>query len=163
MKKAITISAILIFLIILVLTFPIYRFLNVMDIQYYYDKSELQMIAFAGTPWDRSEAKEVMDLAHEAFKDCKHTREENSEKYGKLSRYVHSIESYPDVEYVKYSLELWSAHFGKNEGYLWVYYTHDGYNGKNEHVCGSSKVPSLWKAEKNENGKWAVTDIKEHP
>ncbi len=134
-----------------------------MGISDYYSKDELQKIIYIGTPWDRADAKDIMNLANEAFSDCGHSEVENEKKYGKLSVYASSIETYPETVKTEYSLKLWSAHLGKSEGYLWVYYTREGIDKNGEVDFGSWKIPSLWKVKKDVNGIWIVTEIKEHP
>ncbi len=162
-KKLIIFSAIILALIFLVVNFPVYRLINFTGISDYYSDEELRMVMYIGTPWDRAEAKDVMDLANEAFSDCGHSETENESKYGKLSVYASSVEYYPETVKTKYSLKLWSAHLGKEEGYLWVYYSREGIDKNGEMDHGSWRVPSLWKVKKDANGIWIVTEIKEHP
>lgn len=67
------------------------------------------------------------------------------------------------ASYVNYSLELWSAHLGDAEGYIWVYYSMEAIDSNGDTVHASSHCEALWKVEKNENGVWEVVSIREHP
>ena len=162
-KKVAIISAIVLLLILIVINFPIYRLTTFLGLHNFYNWDEMQKVMYIGTPWDRAAANEVMNLANEAFSDCGHSEVENENKYGKLSVYASSTESYPETVKTKYSLKLWSAHLGKNEGYLWVYYSHEGLDKNGESDYGSWGVPSLWIVEKDTTENWMVTQIKEHP
>lgn len=162
MKKKVVIFSI-VSLIILIVNFPVYRLVSFLGLQDFYNWEEVQKVIYIGTAWDRLEAKEVMNLANKAFGDCGNLEAENKNKYGELSRYASSIESYPDTVKVKYSLKLWSAHLYKNEGYLWVYYSQEGLDKNGEVTNGSHEIPSLWKVKKDAKEKWKVVEIKEHP
>jgi hypothetical protein len=118
---------------------------------------------YRGSVFDRMEAQSVIHQADVAFQDYIHTREENRERYGVLSRYATPIDSYDNVVDVKYSLKLWSAYLDDYEGYLWVYYSNEAIDSAGTIVCGSWRIPSLWYVEKDNNGTWVVTAIKEHP
>ena len=63
----------------------------------------------------------------------------------------------------KHSLELWSAHFDSDSGYMWVYYSAATYDANGNPISQSADIPSLWTVEKNETGEWVVVGIKEHP
>ena len=88
---------------------------------------------------------------------------ENEELYGVLSRYATAADCFENVAFVNYSLELWSAHLGNTEGFLWVYYSCEAIDYDGNVVCGSWNVPALWKVEKDDTGAWAVVQIREHP
>ncbi|MCD8107950.1 MAG: zf-HC2 domain-containing protein [Oscillospiraceae bacterium] len=145
---------------LLIYQFPIYRLLMVGGTSYY-TSDEVSLLISIGSLSDRIEAQSVLRQADAAFQDCKHTDAECDELYGLLSRYATPSER--SASYVKYSLELWSAHLGDTEGYIWVYYSQEALDTDGNTVCGSSNVPSLWKVEKNENGVWEVVSIREHP
>lgn len=163
MKKKATIFFVIALIIILAINFPVYRLVALSGfIPDFYSQEEIRKVMYIGTPWDRSDAKDVMELANQAFSDCGNSEAENDNKYGKLSRYASSSDIYPETVETKYSLKLWSAHLSKNEGYLWVYYSQEGINAEGETDYGSFGIPSLWKVEKDANGKWVVTEIKEH-
>ncbi len=163
MKKKILVSAVSVGLILLIINFPVYRLLKFRNHSNYFSKDEIQKAIYIGTPWDRAQSKEIMDLANKAFSDCGHSKDENSRKYGKLSYYASSTDYYPETVKTNYSLKLWSAHLGKNDGYLWVYYSKKGLDKNGNVDYASLEVVSLWKVEKNQNGTWEVTEIKEHP
>ena len=162
-KKIAIFSTIVIFIILIAINFPIYRLTTFLGFHNFYSWEELQKVMYIGTPWDRADVKEVMNLANQAFSDCGHSKVENENKYGRLSVYASSIETYPETVKTEYSLKLWSAHLGENEGYLWVYYSQEGLDINGETDYGSWNTPSLWKVEKDAKGEWVVTEIKEHP
>ena len=162
-KKVVIFSAIVLLVILIVINFPIYRLTTFLGLHNFYSVEEMQKVMYIGTPWDRADAKDVMNLANQAFSDCGHSEVENENKYGKLSVYASSIETYPETVKTKYSLKLWSAHLDENEGYLWVYYSQEGLDIDGETDYGSWNIPSLWKVEKDAKGNWVVTEIKEHP
>ena len=118
---------------------------------------------YIGSASDRREAQAVLRLADQAFNDVQHTDTENEERYGLLARYATDTDNYGDTAFNEHSLELWSAHLGKDEGWIWVYYSSETFNHDGSTACGSWKVPSLWRVEKNESGEWIVVQIREHP
>ena len=67
-----------------------------------------------------------------------------------------------DQAFNEHSLELWSAHLGKDEGYIWVYYSSETFNHDGSIAHGSRNIPSLWKVERNDSGEWVVVQIREH-
>lgn len=145
--------------------FPVYRILEIGSMSFgsYYTKEEIGKALYIGSAADRRQAQAVLRLADEAFNDTRHTSAENEEKYGLLKRYATATDRYDDASFNEHSLELWSAHLGENEGWIWVYYSSKTYNHDGSTACGSWNVPSLWKVEKNENGEWIVVQIREHP
>ena len=164
MKKKAVILSVIALLIILVVNFPVYRLIVLSGfLPDYYSKEEIQMAMYIGTPWDRAAVKDVMNLANEAFSDCGHSEAENDKRYGELSWFASSSDIYPETVKTEYSLRLWSAHLDETEGYLWVYYSQEGIDAKGEIDYGSFGIASLWTVEKDADGKWVVTDIKEHP
>lgn len=148
--------------IILFHTFPIYRVAQVGG-NSYYNGSEIAKLIYIGSSSDRAEAQSILRQADVAFHDHNHTSAENEELYGVLSRYATDSDRYDNVAFVNHSLELWSAHLGDTEGYVWVYYSYEAFDYDGDTVHGSWKVPSLWKVEKNVDGVWVVVSIKEHP
>ena len=162
--KAVTVivACVLIFSL-LIYQFPVYRLLMVCGTLSYYNSDEVATLVSIGSLSDRIEAQSVLRQADTAFQDCKHTDAECDELYGVLSRYATASDLYENATSVNYLLELWSAHLGDTEGYIWVYYSQEALDADGNTVCGSSNVPSLWKVEKNENGVWEVVSIREHP
>ena len=140
--------------------FPVYRIFKVWSPSYY-DTGEISLLAYAGSREDRVLAQPVLRLAEEAFSDLTHTREENEERYGLLSRYATASERGAVSE--THTLALWSAHFSQTEGYMWVCYSQETYDASGETVSGSWRVPSLWYLGKGPQGEWVVTSIAEHP
>lgn len=164
-KKWITISITafcLLTIITLIHYFPIYRIAKVGGTSYF-NSSEIAKLVFIGSGEDRAEAQSILRQADAAFHDNKHTSTENEELYGVLSRYATDIDYWDNVAFVNHSLELWSAHLGDTEGYLWVYYSYEAFDYDGDTVHGSWNVPSLWKVEKDETGAWIVVQIREHP
>lgn len=160
------IAGIFITVCLLLYFFPVYRILEIgpMVLGNYYSSEEVSKALYIGSASDRREAQSVLRLADEAFRDLQHTRAENEEKYGLLARYATSRDSYGgETAFNEYSLELWSAHLGKEEGWIWVYYTSKRFNYDGDLVSGSWRVPSLWRVEKNGSGEWVVVGIHEHP
>ncbi|MCD7823695.1 MAG: zf-HC2 domain-containing protein [Oscillospiraceae bacterium] len=146
---------------ILIYQFPVYRLLMVCGALSYYDSDEISMLISIGSLSDRIEAQSVLRQADAAFQDCKHTDAECDELYGLLSRYATPSER--SASYVNYSLELWSAHLGDTEGYIWVYYSEEAIDSNGDTVSASLRCEALWKVEKSEDGVWEVVSIREHP
>ena len=128
-----------------------------------HNSSEIAKLAYIGSRSDRAEAQSILRQADAAFHDTRHTTTENEALYGVLSRYATAADCYENVAFVNYSLELWSAHLGNTEGFLWVYYSCEAIDYDGNVVCGSWNVPALWKVEKDDTGAWAVVQIREHP
>ena len=168
-KKAYRVAAVIagIFIIICVLLhfFPVYRIVDIgsMSIGGYYSGEQIAKALYIGSASDRREAQAVLRLADQAFNDVQHTSVENEEKYGLLARYATDTDSYGDTAFNEHSLELWSAHLGKDEGYIWVYYSSETFNHDGSIAHGSRNIPSLWKVERNDSGEWVVVQIREHP
>jgi hypothetical protein len=159
-RVAAVIAAVFIAVCVLLHFFPVYR---ILDIGFkYYNSDQIAKALYIGSASDRSEAQAVLRLADQAFQDTQHTRVENEEAYGLLARYATAADSYGDVAYNVHSLELWSAHLGEDEGWIWVYYSSETFDHNGSTVCGSQRVPALWKVEKNDNGEWVVVQIREH-
>ncbi|KIR03568.1 hypothetical protein P261_02383 [Lachnospiraceae bacterium TWA4] len=165
MKTISITGACLIAVAILLHTFPIYRLAMLSAYSDFYTNAQVMKALSIGSSSDRKEAQDVLQMAHKAFQDVHHTRAQNEKDYGLLSRYATSIDDYPEenLDFSEYSLQLWSAHFDGDKGSLWVYYSSETLNQKGDVVCGSWEVPSFWEVKKNENGKWVVTNIYEHP
>lgn len=168
-KKAYRVAAIIagIFIIVCVLLhfFPVYRIVDIgsMTTGNYYSSDQIAKAFYIGSASDRREAQAVLRLADQAFNDVQHTSVENEEKYGLLARYATDTDSYGDTAFNEHSLELWSAHLGKDEGYIWVYYSSETFNHDGSIAHGSRNIPSLWKVERNDSGEWVVVQIREHP
>lgn len=143
--------------------FPVYRLVLMSGTRSYYTGKELAMAVSIGSAADRAEAQSVLRQADAAFQEHRHTREENQQQYGLLSRYASHSDSYPDVAFVNHTLELWSAHLGDTEGYLWVRYSCTAYDHDGDPVHGSADVEALWRVEKDADGQWVVVQIREHP
>lgn len=165
-KKAYCVAAVIgaVFIAICVLLhfFPVYRIADI-GLDNYYNNDQIAKALYIGSASDRREAQAVLRLADKAFNDVRHTSVENDEEYGLLSRYATDTDQYGDVAFNEHSLELWSAHFGEDEGWIWVYYSSETFNHDGSTAHGSSNVPSLWKVEKNDTGEWVVVQIREHP
>lgn len=165
-KKNIFRAAVIIALIILLLYFfPIYRLEQIGPGVFgdYYSKEEIAKALYIGSAYDRREARPVLALAEQAFSDIQHTREENEQRYGLLSRYSTPADSYDDVTRNEHTLKLWSAHFDGNEGWMWVFYSSESYRADGSTVCGGWNIPALWRLERDEGGQWTVVQIREHP
>ena len=167
-KKAYRVAAVIagIFIIVCVLlhVFPVYRIVDIgsMTMGNYYSSDQIAKAFYIGSASYRREAQAVLRLADQAFNDVQHTSVENEEKYGLLARYATDTDSYGDTAFNEHSLELWSAHLGKDEGYIWVYYSSETFNHDGSIAHGSRNIPSLWKVERNDSGEWVVVQIREH-
>jgi hypothetical protein len=159
---AAVIAAILIAGSVLLHLFPIYRIAQI-SLNDYYSQDQMKMALYIGSASDREEVISVLLLANKAFNDVRHTRAENEEAYGLLARYATPTDSYEGAAFNEHSLELWSAHLDENEGWIWVYYSSETFDHNGKSICGSWRIPSLWKVEKNETGEWVVVAIREHP
>lgn len=115
------------------------------DIQTYniYGKEQIIKALYIGSLSERKEAKAVLNLAEKAFRDVSHTRDENLEQYGLLSRYATSKDEYCDVSINKYSLKLWSAHLDEDAGWIWVHYSSKAFDQEGKIIRSSQKIPSL--------------------
>ena len=168
-KKAFRVGAIIAVIIIalgvLIHIFPVYRIVHIgpMTMGNYYSNEQIAKALYIGSASDRIEAQTVLRLADKAFMDVRSTRAENEEEYGLLSRYATPTDSYGDTAFNEHSLELWSAHLGEDEGWIWVFYSSETFRHDGSTTNGSWRVPSLWKVEKNDTGEWVVVEIHEHP
>lgn len=159
------VAAVVLTVTILLQLFPVYRILEIGPhvMGRYYSRQEIAMALSIGASADRAAAQSVLRLADEAFNDTRHTRAENEAAYGLLARYATATDSYDgDASYNTHSLELWSAHLDENEGWLWVYYSSETFDRDGGTLCGSWRIPSLWRVARDSGGGWAVTAIKEH-
>jgi hypothetical protein len=159
---AAVIAAVLITVSLLLHFFPVYRIATI-SLNDYYTEDQMKMALYIGSASDREEVISVLLLANKAFNDVRHTRAENEETYGLLARYATPTDSYEDAAFNEHSLDLWSAHLDENEGWIWVYYSSETFDHNGKSICGSWRIPSLWKVEKDETGEWVVVDIREHP
>lgn len=168
-KKAFRVGAIIAVIIIalgvLIHIFPVYRIVHIgpMTMGNYYSNEQIAKALYIGSASDRREAQTVLRLADKAFMDVRSTRAENEEEYGLLSRYATPTDSYGDTAFNEHSLELWSAHLGEDEGWIWVFYSSETFRHDGSTTNVSWRVPSLWKVEKNDTGEWVVVEIHEHP
>ena len=164
-RAAAVIAAIFITACVLLHFFPVYRLLDIgpMTMGSYYSGDQIAKALYIGSAADRREAQAVLRLADQAFNDVQHTRAENEEKYGLLARYATAADSYGDTAFNEHSLELWSAHLGKDAGWIWVYYSSETFRHDGSTAHGSWKIPALWRVERNSGGEWVVVQIREHP
>lgn len=165
-KKTLTAIYITAFCLLAAMTlihyFPVYRIAEVGGTSYF-SGSEVAKLIYIGSAADRAEAQSVLRKADEAFNDVRHTGAQNDEKYGLLARYATDTDIYGDTAFNEHSLELWSAHLGEYEGFIWVYYSSETFNHDGSVARGSRNIPSLWNVERNEDGEWVVVQIREHP
>ena len=140
--------------------FPVYLIMQVKDLSYY-SGDEIAKLIYIGSRTDRASAQSILRQADAAFHDWQHTDTENEERYGLLARYATPVER--DVSFTIHSLELWSAHLGTSDGYLWVYYSYEAFDSQGNTVTGSWNIPSFWHVQKNDTGEWVVVSIKEKP
>lgn len=159
------IAAIAVAIALLLYFFPVYRITEIgpMTFGNYYSNKEIAMALYIGSAADRQEAQAVLRLADTAFNDVRHTQAENDAAYGLLGRYATDTDTYGDTAFNEHSLELWSAHLGKDSGWIWVYYSSETFNHDLTTACGSWHIPALWKVERDESGEWVVVSIREHP
>lgn len=129
----------------------------------YYTPGEIGMALWIGSAADRRAAGDVLRLADRAFADVGHTQAENEAAYGLLARYATASDNYPDGAYSRHSLSLWSAHLGRDQGWIWVCYTAEALRNDGTIAHGSWDIPSLWRVEKDNGDEWVVTQIREHP
>ncbi len=162
-RVAAVISGIFIIICILLHFFPVYRILILGPTASYYSGEQIAKALSIGSQSDRREAMAVLRLADKAFGDVQHTSAENEESYGLLSRYSTDTDRYGDAAFNNHSLELWSAHLGKDEGVIWVYYSSEAFNHDGSIAHGSWDIPSLWEVKRNSEGEWEVVRIREHP
>ena len=164
-RVAAVIAGFFIAVCVLLHIFPVYRYMQIGSMVYgnYYSDEEISKALYIGSASDRREAQIVLRLADKAFNDVRHTREENEKEYGLLARYATPTDSYGDTAFNEHTLELWSAHLDEDEGWIWVYYSSETFNHDGSSACGSWRIPSLWKVEKNDTGEWVVVQIREHP
>lgn len=87
---------------------------------------------------------------------------ENEAAYGLLARYAASTDSYPDAAASKHSLELWSAHFTEDEGWIWVCYSSKTCDRESSTLRANGRAQALWYVARDTNGQWIVTQIREH-
>lgn len=162
-RRIIAVIAIIVLIIaILIYFFPVYRYFELASMNYY-SNNQIAKAMYIGSKEHRTEAQPVLKLAGEAFADINHTGEDNKKAYGILARYATDIDDYNNAAYDEHSLKLWSAHLGEKEGWIWVCYSSEIFNKDGHTLKGSWDIPSLWKVEKDNNGKWIVTEIIEHP
>ena len=132
-----------------------------------YSEKELSYLLFRGRISHHMQVREIIDKAKKAFGETDISEEEAKEKYGLLSRYCYTNESYEDVVKENHNLRVWSVKLGMNEaeydGYIWCCYSQEGMNEEGVTITGSKTVPVLWCLEQDEQGTWDVAEIKEMP
>ena len=164
-RTAVVIAGIFLIACLLLHFFPVYRILDIgpMTMGNYYSGDQIAKALYIGSASDRREAQAVLRLADQAFNDVGHIREENEAAYGLLARYATAVDSYEDAAFNEHSLELWSAHLGENEGWLWVFYSSETFRYDGSSACGSWNIPALWQVARDASGEWVVVQIREHP
>lgn len=163
-KKKIVVTIIV---VLLVYYFPIYHLIPVCN-TYFFGAKEASFLLFRGFVCQQLQVRNVMKLADEAFSAVGISEGEAEEKYGALSIYCYTKEDYGEVVDEKHKLRLWSVRTFSvytvgSPGYIWVYYSQDGFDKDGNRVTGGWKIPALWYLEKDKNGNWYVADIKEAP
>ena len=124
-----------------------------------FDK-EIAELFLPASPSSYSKAQDILLIADKAFSDIN-----GRSDYGMLGRY--SIDN-EKVKTEDHSIQLLTARFNENIGYMWVLYYHIGYNSSGEIEYGSGsnsifdKILSRWELEKIDD-KWTVVDITEQP
>lgn len=142
--------------------FPVYRLAAVLPYPGWYETGELVKLAYIGSGDDRAAAEPVMALAKQAFADTGHTEKENRQTYGRLGLYA--ISAGQSAVRQNFTLELWSAHFEEDRGYMWVYYTRECFDETGATVYGGAHgSAALWTLAKNSQGAWEVVAIKQIP
>ena len=155
-------AAVLVLAALVLYRFPVYRIARVWSPSFF-ETGEVSMLAYTGSAEDRRIARTVMAKAELAFSDVGVSGEEAREKYGLLSRYAITGDSYETAVSERHRLELWSARFYGGTGFMWVWYSQAGLDADGNTVTGSWDIPALWTLEKTADGTWEVTHIKEHP
>ena len=132
----------------LLYNFPVYQ-VGLTCGDKYFDREDLLLLCFRGTPGDRRAAEKILDQGRAALED-RETRcdiygenDPRRAKHGALWRLVTG----PDAPDTGYTLKLLSAHLGINEGKVWVQYSKSGRGSEVE----------LWTVQKI-NGEWVVVD-----
>jgi len=143
--------------------FPVYRLAAaVLPYPGWYEPGELSGLAYIGSAEDRAAAEPVMTLARQAFSDTGHTEKENREAYGALG--IYSLSEGQTAVRQNFTLELWSAHFDRDSGCMWVYFTRECFDEAGASVYGGAYgSAALWTLQKNAQGLWEVTAIKQLP
>ncbi len=115
----------------------------------YFEREDLLLLCFRGTPADRRAAEKILDQGRAALED-RETRcdiygenDPRRAKNGALWRLVTG----PDAPDTGYTLKLLSAHLGIHEGKVWVQYSKSGRGSEVE----------LWTVQRV-GGEWKVVD-----
>jgi hypothetical protein len=161
-KKDLIIVGLVVFLLY---AFPFYHLFEVCNTNVF-GVQEASHMLFRGLPTERGSVSHIMDTAEAAFSELGLTEEEAYAKYGELGRYCITSD-YEDVVKERHRLRLWSVSLNNYTadalGYIWVFYSQEGLTEDGEISCGSWKIPAVWYLDKNEQGEWYVTYIKEAP
>ena len=153
---------------ILLYVFPFYNWISVTGTNYY-GAREASYLLFRGLPGYHFQVSDIKKTARSAFSELGLTEQEAKEKYGELSRYCITKDSYPDVVSEKHNFRVLSVMlnvFAADDdcsGYMWVYYNQEGLDESGEIDTGSWRIESLWYLDKDKKGNWYVKDIKEMP
>ena len=175
-RKIKTIGRILLIVVLIFFTLAVFRFAHIqmcfsgLHLEFYDGKhTEAYMPPL---PSDYFTAQNVLKTADEAFSiiqyesDEQKLRSELEKKYGKLAYYC--VMHQEDAVSEKHKINLLTANFKDDSGYMWVMYYHTAYdeNGKVTYGSGGedmySRIPARWELEKRD-GEWTVVGIIEHP
>jgi len=107
---------------------------------------------------DKKQANEIMKKIDEAFSFIGNEDEADS-SYGELSRYCITDE---DAVKENHTLQLITADFDKEIGYLWFVYNQEALDSNNQTVRGSLDILVRATLEKTDYS-WDVVNTKEHP
>lgn len=141
--------------------FPLHRVIQVWGSKTF-RTYEISDLFYRGDFTDVLEGKKILLRAKSAAAQTGLTTEEALLQFGVLSRYVYTVDIYPDVVSVESEFVLWSAHFSGSRGTMWVSITQEGRNAAGETVTGHWRIPAYWVLE-NQNGQWQVSAIHEAP
>lgn len=162
-RKLIVMTILILFLLYM---FPFYNWVAVTNTNFYGAK-ESSYLMFRGLPNYHLQIRNIIATADEAFSDLGLTEDESVEKYGKLSRYCVTTDLFKDVVREKHKIKVASVmlntHTDEHAGYLWVHYKKSGFDKQGNLKTGSGPGFALWYLEKDGNGEWYVSDIKDGP
>lgn len=140
--------------------FPVYR-VGLTCGDKYFDRKDLALLCFRGTPGDRRAAEKILDQARTVFEDRETTcaiygeNDPRRAKYGALWRHVTG----PDAAESSYSLKLLSAHLGVNEGKIWIQYSHKVIDEKGVYLKSIQEEVELWTVQRID-GTWKVVSAR---
>ena len=161
-KKDLVIAILIVFLLYM---FPFYHLAEVCNTNVF-GVQEASHMLFRGMPTEHMAVSHIVDTAEDAFTELGLSEEEAYEKYGELGRYCITSD-YDDVVKEKHRLRIWSVSLNNYTaealGCIWVFYSQEGLTKDGKISTGSWKIPAIWYLDKDENGEWYVTGIKEAP